>query len=114
MRKPSKASALSTLLVLISTVLGSASVQASPYKPANDAQVIEVLPRRSDPVQRELHALRARLDATPNDLPLATTLAQRYIAMSRSETDPRYLGYAQAALAPKHTVGPSTPFGRPS
>lgn len=31
---------------------------------------------------------------------LATSLAQRYIGLSRSETDPRYLGYAQAALAP--------------
>jgi len=73
---------------------------AEPYLPASGAQVIETLPRRGDPVQQELRRLRAQLNAQPNDVALATTLARRYIALGRSETDPRYLGYAQAALAP--------------
>lgn len=77
-----------------------ASAQAAPYLPSNGKQVIETLPRRGDPVQQELRRLRAQLNAQPNDVALATTLAQRYIALGRSETDPRYLGYAQAALAP--------------
>ena len=78
----------------------SAPAIAAPYIPSSGSQVIETLPRRSDPVQQDLHRLRADLNARPDDLALATNLAQRYIALGRSETDPRYLGYAQAALAP--------------
>lgn len=77
-----------------------ATAQAAPYLPSSGKQVIETLPRRGDPVQQELRRLRAQLNARPDDVALATTLAQRYIALGRSETDPRYLGYAQAALAP--------------
>jgi tetratricopeptide (TPR) repeat protein len=76
------------------------AAHAAPFTPSNDRQVIERLPRRADPLQRELQALRAELAARPRDLPLATRAAQRYIAAARSETDPRYYGYAQAALAP--------------
>ncbi|NGZ83312.1 tetratricopeptide repeat protein [Duganella aceris] len=78
----------------------AAAAQASPYIPSSGTQVVETLPRRGDPVQQELRRLRSQLDADPNDLALAATLAQRYIALGRSETDPRYLGYAQAALTP--------------
>ncbi len=45
-------------------------------------------------------SLRSRLAASPQDMPLALMLAQRYITQSRVDGDPRYLGYAQAALAP--------------
>jgi len=76
------------------------AAHAAPYIPSSGQQVIETLPRRGDPVQQELRRLRSQLAARPNDLPLAATLAQRYIALARSETDPRYLGYAQAVLAP--------------
>jgi len=86
-----------TLLILL--MLGAAA-HAAPYIPAQGTQVIETLPRRGDPVQQELRRLRAQLNAQPNDVALATGLARRYIALGRSETDPRYLGYAQAALAP--------------
>ena len=73
---------------------------AAPYLPKDGNAVIEQLPRRADATQSELRSLRARLSQKPQDLALATSLAQRYIGLSRSETDPRYLGYAQAALAP--------------
>jgi len=73
---------------------------ATPYIPKDGAAVIEQLPRRADATQTELRRLRTQLNAQPQDLALATSLAQRYIGLSRSETDPRYLGYAQAALAP--------------
>jgi len=73
---------------------------AAPYTPADGSAVIEQLPRRADATQMALRGLRLQLDARPRDLALATGLAQRYIALARSETDPRYLGYAQAALAP--------------
>lgn len=73
---------------------------AAPYTPADGSAVIEQLPRRADATQMALRGLRQQLTARPQDLALATGLAQRYIALARSETDPRYLGYAQAALAP--------------
>lgn len=77
-----------------------ALAQAAPYIPSRGQQVIETLPRRGDPVQQQLRSLRAELNSRPTDVALATSVAQRYIALGRSETDPRYLGYAQAALAP--------------
>ncbi|MGK5028686.1 hypothetical protein [Janthinobacterium sp. MDT1-19] len=73
---------------------------AAPYTPKDGSVVIEQLARRADATQVALCGLRQQLNATPGDLALATGLAQRYIALARSETDPRYLGYAQAALAP--------------
>ena len=91
---------IQTLLALFALLSPALGAHAAPYLPASGKQVIETLPRRGDPVQQELRRLRAQLNAQPNDVALATTLARRYIALGRSETDPRYLGYAQAALAP--------------
>ena len=76
------------------------SARAIPHIPTDGKQVVERLPSRADPVQRELRQLRADLSANPNDLPRAASLARRYIEQARIEGDPRYLGYAQAALAP--------------
>lgn len=90
-----KTSALALLFTCV-----AASAWCTPYVPTSDAQVIGRLPRRTDPAQQEFMALRNRLAASPHDIPLALTLAQRYISRSRVEGDPRYLGYAQAALAP--------------
>jgi Tfp pilus assembly protein PilF len=87
-------------LILMLACCGATLVQAAPYIPASGQQVVESVPRRGDPVQQELRRLRSQLNASPNDVALATTVARRYIALGRSETDPRYLGYAQAALAP--------------
>lgn len=44
--------------------------------------------------------MRADLHENPADLARAAALARRYIEIARSDGDPRYLGYAQAALAP--------------
>ncbi|MYM69520.1 hypothetical protein GTP45_22135 [Pseudoduganella sp. FT55W] len=87
-------------LILMLACCGAALVQAAPYIPASGQQVVASVPRRGDPLQQELRRLRSQLNASPNDVALATTVARRYIALGRSETDPRYLGYAQAALAP--------------
>ncbi|MBC7683622.1 MAG: tetratricopeptide repeat protein [Bdellovibrionales bacterium] len=80
--------------------LAAQPLLAAPYIPAKGSDVVERLPRRSDPAQQELQRLRAQLAATPNDVALATSVARRHIDTARSETDPRYFGYAQAALAP--------------
>ena len=77
-----------------------AAAGAAPYIPASGAQVLERLPGGLDPAPRALRALRTALAADPHNLDLATRLAQRYIEQSRRDGDPRYLGYAEAALAP--------------
>jgi tetratricopeptide (TPR) repeat protein len=75
--------------------------QAAPFVPDSDSQVLERLPfTASDPVIRELRALHGRLKDEPNNLPLALRLARGYLELGRVTGDPRYAGYAQAALTP--------------
>jgi tetratricopeptide (TPR) repeat protein len=73
---------------------------AAPFIPADDAQVLERLPDRSASQYRDLKRLQALAAAAPGDIVSAVALANAYYLVSRSEGDPRYLGYAQAALAP--------------
>jgi predicted Zn-dependent protease len=91
---------LGKIVFLFACACALATAGAAPYIPASGSQVLERLPGGLDPARRELQGLRAALGAKPGDLSLATTLAQRYIEQSRRDGDPRYLGYAQAALAP--------------
>jgi hypothetical protein len=95
---------LSTFLHAVAVLLFAAfslPVQAAPYLPTSDDQVLERLPLRpNDPVAREMLALRKQLRADPGNVIVATALARRYYDMVAEEGDPRYLGYAQAALAP--------------
>lgn len=90
-----KLAAIFALTCAIGTTAG-----AAPYVPNDGKQVIERLPTRTDPQQRELQQLRNRLATAPDSVQLATQLARRYIEIGRGNSDPRYLGYAQAALAP--------------
>jgi len=77
------------------------AAHAAPYVPTDDAAVLERLPvRPGDPVARELRQLRAELTADPRKRDTAVRLAERYFALASSEGDPRYVGYAQAALKP--------------
>ncbi|WP_245213306.1 hypothetical protein [Rhizobacter sp. AJA081-3] len=63
--------------------------------------MLERLPAgAADPRQRELRELRDRWRAQPTDADAAVALARRYFEASAAEGDPRYVGYAQAALAP--------------
>ena len=88
-------------LLLALAVLAANSVSAAPYLPASDAQVLEHLPfKPNDPVARELAQMRATLQRNPRDVVVAVRLGWRYFDLVAAEGDPRYLGYAQAALAP--------------
>src|SRR3954471_17144983 len=72
---------------------------AAPRLPANDAEVLERLPgRRDDPTMAELRALRAAAAADPANSDAAARLARRYFQLANAEGDPRYIGYAEAAL----------------
>ena len=80
---------------------GKAGAAGEPFRPADRDQVFEhVASGASDPTTRELAELRKGLDADPTNIDLATTFARRNIEEGRARSDPRYLGHAQAALAP--------------
>src|SRR5262245_58948318 len=87
---------IATLFIVLSAV-----AEAGPYLPKDDSAVLERLPgRRDDPAMAELRQLRATLTASPKDSAAATRLAQRYFDFANAEGDPRYVGYAEAALRP--------------
>lgn len=76
------------------------AAMAVPYLPQSDAQVLERLPfAPTDPSARELRALREELTRQPQRLDLAVEIARRYTELGRVRGDPRFAGYAQAALA---------------
>lgn len=84
---------------LLCLALGTAL--AAPFIPATDDQVLERLPiKPGDPVARELRTLRAAAAARPDDPASGEALARRFFDLAMAEGDPRYVGYAEAALRP--------------
>jgi tetratricopeptide (TPR) repeat protein len=71
-----------------------------PYVPTDDSVVLEVLPTRLFGTNDELVRLRAALTREPNNPQSAAALAAVYGEWSGATGDPRYIGYAQAALKP--------------
>jgi tetratricopeptide (TPR) repeat protein len=87
-------------LVLVGALLFRPSARAdAPRLPADSGEVLEHLPPR-DPIERQRGELRKVLASRPDDLQTAVWLARLDIEASRKQADPRYLGQAQAALAP--------------
>jgi tetratricopeptide (TPR) repeat protein len=85
--------------LLLAPLAGAA--WSAPYVPASDADLLETLSTRAtDPRMREMRELRAALSRSPRDPELAVRLARRYVEETAAEGDPRYIGHAQAALAP--------------
>ena len=79
---------------------GVPTARAAPHVPADDAQVLERLPTAGNQSLRELRRLHADLARNPGDLALAIRVATQDIEAGRAESDPRYNGYAEAALGP--------------
>lgn len=76
--------------------LGAAGAVAAPHVPKDEATILERLPlRRSDPVAAELRKLRG------------AALARRYFELAMAQGDPRYVGYAEAALRDAHDDPPA-------
>lgn len=89
------------LVVLALLASACAGVLAAPYLPNSDQQVLERLPARADdPQTRALRSLREQLARQPEDVDAAVALVRLYYQAVKAEGDPRYIGYAQAALAP--------------
>ena len=86
---------------LLALLAGAGWVGAAPFVPSSDDEVLERLPfAPADPALRSLRAQRAALAREPGNLALALQVARRYSELGRVTGDPRYSGYAQAALAP--------------
>ncbi len=67
------------------------------YIPQSDAEILEIIPVATGEKQR-LRDLRSELNKQPDDYALAINLARNYIALGRTNSDPRYYGYAEAVL----------------
>jgi hypothetical protein len=87
-------------IALFAVGSSAGSLHATSFVPSEDAQVLERLAERNTPQYQQLKALQAALARMPGDMSRATALAAAHIRIARQEGDPRYLGYAQSALAP--------------
>lgn len=88
-------------LAAATLALVSITAGAVPHVPANDTVVVEHLPlKANDPIARELRDLRQALAGDANNPDLAVRLARRYFDLAMAEGDPRYVGYAEAAIRP--------------
>lgn len=93
-----------TILILSSVFLYQIGkmpiLYAKPYIPQNDSIVLETLPSSRDPHMKALRERRVQLSKDPQNLTLAVHLARAYLQLGHTKADPRYDGYAQAALKP--------------
>jgi tetratricopeptide (TPR) repeat protein len=87
-----------TQCLALSSLLFSCLVWGEPYVPREDAVVLERLP--AAPAARALQPLRRALQDDSTDLRSALQLAQGYLEIGRETSDPRFVSYAQAVIAP--------------
>ncbi|MBI5279186.1 MAG: tetratricopeptide repeat protein [Burkholderiales bacterium] len=90
-------------------VLASAGAGAVPFTPAADSEVVEKLPGATDPALRAVDSLRRQLAARADDAALRIEIARRYFDLAMAQGDPRYVGYASAAIAPLESSGSAVP-----
>jgi len=90
------------LLVLIGWLLAVPCLagQETPYVPARDDIVLQTVASISDPRVRAFSALRTALNQDPHDTTRAVKLSEAYLDYGRDTGDARYLGRAEAVIAP--------------
>lgn len=86
-------------MVILAAATSTASA-AETYLPASDDEVLETLPSTLFAQDDELTQNRQQLAEDPKNLDLAITIAARYVQLGKQEGDPRFYGYARAALQP--------------
>ena len=93
------------LAVALAVFSASPATRAAPHIPAHDNVIVEKLPvRANDPAARHLRELRLAHTAAPDNRDVAVQLARSYFDLASAEGDPRYVGYAEAALRPWTTL----------
>ena len=101
---------MKSFISLALLLLHCGAAVARPFVPADDAQVLERLPfRRADPSAAALAALRRAAADAPADAAAAERLARKYFELASAEGDPRYIGYAEAAI--RRWPGADAPVG---
>jgi tetratricopeptide (TPR) repeat protein len=83
-------------LIAVGVVVGGA--EAGPRRPRRDDLVLLRVPAAGDSRTREVRGLERRLGEAPGDLDTAVRLARLQVEEARRRGDPRFLGYAEAAL----------------
>ena len=95
---------ITTAMIAVASLLGAMlpawGTRAAPSIPTSDDVVLERVPGSRDASSARLHGLNAALARNRHDLPLALQVARLDLDQSRRLGDPRFLGRAQAALAP--------------
>jgi len=87
--------------VIAAAAMVGAGASAAPFIPSTDDEILERLPYTAgDAAFRQLRLLSNGLKEQRDNLPLALRIARGYEELGRASGDPRYSGYAQAALAP--------------
>jgi Tfp pilus assembly protein PilF len=86
--------------LVVGAVLSTPTARAEPFVPASDSVVLERLPDGADAPARALRAQHAALARDPHNLTLAINVATADLARARAAADPRWLGRAEAAMAP--------------
>jgi Tfp pilus assembly protein PilF len=97
-QNPTAKSKIVALSFVLTALMLPNFAHSTPYVPANGTMVVETL--KKDARQRELQVMRKLVAANPGNIYAVSELTQRYISEARDTGDPRYLGYAQATLAP--------------
>jgi Tfp pilus assembly protein PilF len=80
-------------LIAVGAAIGGTA--GGPRRPARDQLVLARVPAGG-----EVRGLERRLGEAPRDLQTAVRLARLHVDESRRRGDPRFLGYAEAALGP--------------
>ena len=100
----------SLLLLLVSSILSVGSVSADalqPYTPSRDSIVLEHLPSTTDPRVRRFDALKRQAATPTHNASADIALAQAYLNYGRDTGDARYLGRAEAVIAPLVAMRPA-------
>jgi hypothetical protein len=87
-------------LLLAQVGLAAAGNLDKPHVPPTDATVLEHLPSTSDPRVRQFDVLKRKREEKPGSLDQAVLLSHAYLDYGRDTGDARYLGRAQAVIAP--------------